>query len=68
MEAAASIYANDRQRFEEEARKVRDQQIEELVEQKLILHEFTSAGYVTNLLESIIDDDLIKEGNILTGV
>ena len=56
----SSLYANDQDRFEEEARKVRDQQIEELVERKLILHEFTTAGYQTNVLEAFIDDQIKK--------
>lgn len=55
-----SLYANDEQRLEEEKRKVRDQQLEELIERKLILHEFTSSGYVTNVLESFIDDQIKK--------
>jgi parvulin-like peptidyl-prolyl isomerase len=54
----STLYPNEPQRFEDEARKVRDQQIEELVERKLILHEFTASGYVTNLLESFIDDQV----------
>jgi parvulin-like peptidyl-prolyl isomerase len=56
----SSLYANDQQRFEDEARKVRDQQLEELVERKLILHEFTASGYATNVLESFIDDQIKK--------
>jgi len=55
-----SLYANDEQRFEEEKRKVYDQQVEELVQRKLILHEFTASGYVTNMLESFIDDQIKK--------
>jgi parvulin-like peptidyl-prolyl isomerase len=60
MAMAARVYSSDPQRFEEEARKVRDQQIEDLVERKLILHEFISTGYVTNVLESFIDDQIKK--------
>ncbi len=56
----STLYANDRLRFEEEARRVRDEQIEELVERKLILHEFTASGYLTNVLESFIDDQIKK--------
>src|SRR5271154_1733719 len=55
VDMAARLYANDRQRFEDEVRKVRDQQVEELVDRKLILHEFTSSGYATNVLEAFID-------------
>jgi len=60
IDMVAVLYSNDRQRFEDEARKVRDQQIEELVERKMILHEFTASGYITNVLDSFIDD-LIKK-------
>lgn len=60
VEMDAKIYANDRDRFLEEARKVRSQQIEALVERKLILHDFVSSGYVTNVLESFIDDQINK--------
>jgi parvulin-like peptidyl-prolyl isomerase len=55
-----SMYANDEARFEEEKRKVYDQQVEELVERKLIMHEFTTGGYMTNVLESFIDDQIKK--------
>lgn len=61
LDMVGTLYANDRQRFEEEARKVRDQQIEDLVDRKLILHEFTSSGYVTNVLEAFIDDQIQKK-------
>jgi parvulin-like peptidyl-prolyl isomerase len=60
LEMVARNYANDRQRFETEARRVRDQQIESLVERKLILHEFLANGYITNVLESMIDDQIKK--------
>jgi peptidyl-prolyl cis-trans isomerase SurA len=60
MDMVARLYANDRQRFEDEARKVRDQQVEDMVERKLILHEFTASGYITNVLEAFIDD-LVKK-------
>jgi parvulin-like peptidyl-prolyl isomerase len=55
-----SLYGNDEQRFEDERRRVYDQQVEELVERKLILHEFTASGYVTNVLEAFIDDQIKK--------
>ena len=54
-------FANDRVGFEEEVAKVRSQQLEDLVDRKLILHEFTAAGYVTNVLESFIDDEIKKK-------
>lgn len=58
---AEKLYGNNRDLFEQEARRVRDQQIDDLVERKLILHEFTSTGYVTNVLESFIDDEIKKK-------
>jgi len=61
LDMVARLYANDRTRFQEEARKVRDQQIENLVDRKLILHEFTASGYVTNVLEAFIDDQIKKK-------
>jgi peptidyl-prolyl cis-trans isomerase SurA len=60
VEMAARLYGSDAERFEEEVRKVNDQQIEELVERKLILHEFTSTGYATNVLDAFIDDQIKK--------
>lgn len=60
MEMVAREFGNDRQRFEEEARRIRAQQIEALVERKLILHEFLSGGYITNVLEATIDDEVKK--------
>src|ERR1035441_5709799 len=56
----ASLYSNDRQRLEDEARKVRIQQIDDMVERKLILHEFAANGYATNVLESMINDQVKK--------
>jgi parvulin-like peptidyl-prolyl isomerase len=60
VEMLRSLYPNDEDRFDEEERKVRAQEIEELIERKLILHEFTSSGYVTNVLEAFIDDQIKK--------
>jgi parvulin-like peptidyl-prolyl isomerase len=60
IQMLSSLYANDQDRFETEARKVRDQQIEELVERKLILHEFTSSGYQTNVLDAFLEDQIKK--------
>jgi parvulin-like peptidyl-prolyl isomerase len=54
----STLYPNDQQRLQDEAAKVRDQQIEDMVERKLILHEFAANGYVTNVLESMIDDQV----------
>jgi parvulin-like peptidyl-prolyl isomerase len=61
LDALSSLYANDPDRFQDEARRVRDQQMEELIERKLIVHEFTSSGYVTNVLEAFIDDQIKKD-------
>ena len=61
IQMLSSLYPNDQDKFEEEARKVRDQQIEELVERKLILHEFNSSTYQTNVLEAFIDDQIKKD-------
>ncbi|MGA2747630.1 MAG: peptidylprolyl isomerase [Verrucomicrobiota bacterium] len=52
----ASLYARDPARAEQEGRKLHDEEVERLVEDKLIVHEFQSAGYATNVLESVIDD------------
>lgn len=60
MSVVAQLYSDNPQRFEEETRKLRDQQIEDLVDRKLILHEFVAGGYVTNVLESLIDDQIKK--------
>jgi peptidyl-prolyl cis-trans isomerase SurA len=60
LDMVARLYANEPARLQEEARKVRDQQIEALVERKLILHEFMATGYVTNVLEATIDEQVNK--------
>jgi peptidyl-prolyl cis-trans isomerase SurA len=53
---AAKVYANDPQRYDQEVQRLRAQDIELLVEDKLIVHEFTTSGYTTNVLEAFIDD------------
>jgi peptidyl-prolyl cis-trans isomerase D len=60
-QTAARVYAGDPQRFEQEVQKLRDQEIERQVEDKLILHEFVTSGYVTNVLEAFIDDRIRDE-------
>jgi peptidyl-prolyl cis-trans isomerase SurA len=55
-QTAARVYAGDPQRFEVEVQKIRDQEIERQVEDKLILHEFVTSGYETNVVEAFIDD------------
>ncbi|HWD21279.1 MAG TPA: peptidyl-prolyl cis-trans isomerase [Verrucomicrobiae bacterium] len=46
----------DKEKFEQTAEKIKNDQIESLVERELIIHSFTSEGYQTNLLEAFIDD------------
>ncbi len=56
-------YGSDPKRYQEEVHKLYDRFIEEQVERKLILHDFVSSGYLTNLLEAYVDDrirDYIK--------
>ncbi len=55
---AAKMYANDPQKYDQEIQRLRSQGIELLVEDKLILHEFTAAAYATNVLEAFIDDEI----------
>lgn len=56
--AAAKMYANDPQKYDQEIQRLRSQGIELLVEDKLILHEFSAAAYATNVLEAFIDDEI----------
>jgi peptidyl-prolyl cis-trans isomerase SurA len=56
--SAAKRFANDPRRYDEEVQKLHSQGIELLVENKLIVHEFTSSGYTTNVLEAFIDDQI----------
>lgn len=60
LQGAAQLYSDNRDRFEQEASRIRYQQIDDLVQRKLILHEFTANGYVTNVLEAFIDDQIKK--------
>jgi len=53
-EPLATRYASQPRTFEDEVRKLRASVIENLVQQKLIVHEFDTTGY--NLPESFIDD------------
>ncbi len=52
----AKMYPNDPYRVQQEVKKLSDSVIETLVEDKLILHDFVTAGFVTNVLEAFIDD------------
>ena len=56
--AAAKMYSTDPQKYDQEIQRLRSQGIELLVEDKLILHEFTAAAYATNVLEAFIDDTI----------
>ncbi|HUD82646.1 MAG TPA: peptidyl-prolyl cis-trans isomerase [Candidatus Saccharimonadales bacterium] len=53
---AARVYANNPQAYDQEVERLRSQDIELLVEDKLILHEFATSPYTTNVLEAFIDD------------
>jgi parvulin-like peptidyl-prolyl isomerase len=60
----ATKYGEDRAAYTQEMTKLHDEAIEGLVEDKLVLHAFATSGYVTNVLEAFIDDDIqriIKE-------
>ena len=57
----ARAYGNDPQRFEQELQKLHDEAIEMMVENKLVLHEFVTSGYATNVLEAFIDDRIQAE-------
>jgi peptidyl-prolyl cis-trans isomerase SurA len=48
--------AGSTERYDQELAKLRDEAFEQQVENKLILHEFVKSGYVTNVLEAMIDD------------
>jgi parvulin-like peptidyl-prolyl isomerase len=54
-------YGTDPQRFEQKINELKDQVVQLQVENKLILHDFTSSGYVTNVLEAFIDDRIREE-------
>jgi parvulin-like peptidyl-prolyl isomerase len=55
------LYGDDPQKYDDAVLKLRSQEIERLVEDKLIVHEFVTAGYSTNVLEAFIDDIIHKE-------
>jgi peptidyl-prolyl cis-trans isomerase SurA len=56
-----NIYGSDRAQFEAEIRRLHSQEVEDLVERKLILHEFYSAGYVTNALETFVENEVNRD-------
>jgi parvulin-like peptidyl-prolyl isomerase len=51
-------FAGDRAGLDQELARLRDESIQRRVEDKLVLHEFVSSGYLTNVLESFIDDEI----------
>jgi peptidyl-prolyl cis-trans isomerase SurA len=51
-----NLYGNDPTRIQLELKKLNDEVVESMVEDKLILHDFVSSGYVTNVLEAFIKD------------
>jgi parvulin-like peptidyl-prolyl isomerase len=63
-QTVAPKYGADRTGFQQELLKLHDEAIEGMVEDKLILHAYVTSGYVTNVVEAIIDDEIqrrIKE-------
>jgi peptidyl-prolyl cis-trans isomerase SurA len=54
--AVQNTYPNDPARRRQELEKIKDNSIEQRVEDKLILHDFISSGYLTNVVEAFIDD------------
>jgi parvulin-like peptidyl-prolyl isomerase len=55
---AAKAHGDDDAAFSVEMQKFSDQVMKQMVEDKLVLHEFVTSGYMTNLLESFIDDQI----------
>ncbi len=56
-------YRNDPKAVQQEVHNLTDQEIERLVQEKLIIHDFIKSGYITNLLEAYVQDkinDFIK--------
>jgi parvulin-like peptidyl-prolyl isomerase len=53
---AYKTYGNNQKTLDLELQKMHDQAIEQMIEEKLILHDFVSSGYITNLLEAFVDD------------
>jgi len=71
MDSLEKRYANQPQVFEEKAKELRENEIEELVEYQLILGEFKKiekTGYVLpeSYIQRLIDDDIKKYGDRLT--
>ena len=55
---AYNSYGKDPKAYGEVLQKMHDQAIEIMIRRKLILHEFVSGGYLTNLLEAYVDDHI----------
>ena len=56
VQGAFNKHRNDPKAYEQEVHNLTDQEIERMVEEKLILHDFISSGYITNLLEAYVND------------
>jgi peptidyl-prolyl cis-trans isomerase SurA len=57
-QVAYNTYHNNPKIYEQELHKMFDEATESLIERKLILHDFVSSGYLTNLLEAYVDDQI----------
>jgi parvulin-like peptidyl-prolyl isomerase len=53
-------FGNDKASLDREVARLRVDSVEQMVEDKLILHDFLVSGYVTNLLEAVIDDQILE--------
>lgn len=49
-------FGNNRPALQQERVKLTDQIFEEKIEDKMIIHDFVTSGYATNVLEAFIDD------------
>jgi len=57
-EVAYRTYGNNLPLYQEQVRRMYDQALEQQIERKLILHDFVSSGYLTNLLEAYVDNQI----------
>jgi len=48
----------DDQTFYAKARELQTNELEALIQRKLILDDFNKAGYATNILESVVEDQI----------
>jgi parvulin-like peptidyl-prolyl isomerase len=55
---AHNTYPHNERAFDAELLKYRDQAIEQMIEEKLILHDFVSSGYLTNVLNDFVEDQI----------